>query len=75
MKPLAGVGTRGGDATPKSNLGSNLGGFTLGKTTKIQFSVLELFQALLVELAWSGMRKRYSFKRKRGKRSRDSSKR
>jgi|LauGreDrversion4_2_1035121.scaffolds.fasta_scaffold934558_1 hypothetical protein len=26
MKPLAGVGNRAGDATPKSNLGSNIGG-------------------------------------------------
>ena len=32
LKPLAGVGSRGGDATPKSNIGSNIGGigFTLG---------------------------------------------
>jgi hypothetical protein len=30
LKPLAGVGNRAGDATPKSNLGSNIGGYGLG---------------------------------------------
>jgi hypothetical protein len=30
LKPLAGVGNRAGDATPKSNIGSNIGGLGLG---------------------------------------------